>query len=391
METIIISSEFYFKAPYCELTSDAKLLYAHLYTQALTGQEYISCTQKDAAKLLHCTEGTAGKALRSLQDIGLIERFVARRKETLISVYGTDGKPIQPQETLSDSSSEEDNIETQIYADNTYHFSISIPKDWTQVIDHDTVSYIHKPSGATIRMEVFAYDPAINNVAADTLSASITQDGKTFKNFTRKSASSYEVMYQDLKNSTYDYIEEVYWDREHIIRLSCIFNDEIYEKILPYIEKMLNSFSWNAENPIPDGYALQYLSADQFEFAYPDTWVLGTSSNSIVTMDQSSNASMTITMQDYDSSLSSMTATDMAQLIGSDKQNFMMNSFQASDAKATAKATYVVDSVQMQLVECLIWDGSHLFSLNIAYEQGTISDNLPETCISLFRSFASQN
>ena len=55
METIIISSEFYFKAPYCELTSDAKLLYAHLYTQALTGQEYISCTQKDAAKLLHCT------------------------------------------------------------------------------------------------------------------------------------------------------------------------------------------------------------------------------------------------------------------------------------------------------------------------------------------------
>ena len=54
METIIISSEFYFKAPYCELTSDAKLLYAHLYTQALTGQEYISCTQKDAAKLLHC-------------------------------------------------------------------------------------------------------------------------------------------------------------------------------------------------------------------------------------------------------------------------------------------------------------------------------------------------
>ena len=103
------------------------------------------------------------------------------------------------------------------------------------------------------------------------------------------------------------------------------------------------------------------------------------------------HASMTITMQDYDSSLSSMTATDMAQLIGSDKQSFMMNSFQASDAKATAKATYVVDSVQMQIVECLIWDGSHLFSLNISYEQRTISDDLPETCISLFRSFASQN
>lgn len=117
METIIISSEFYFKAPYCELTSDAKLLYAHLYTQALTGQKYISCTQKDAAKLLHCTEGTAGKALRSLQDIGLIERFVARRKETLISVYGTDGKPIQPQGDILPSTLAETNSKANIEVD----------------------------------------------------------------------------------------------------------------------------------------------------------------------------------------------------------------------------------------------------------------------------------
>lgn len=117
METIIISSEFYFKAPYCELTSDAKLLYAHLYTQALTGQEYISCTQKDAAKLLHCTEGTAGKALRSLQDIGLIERFVARRKETLISVYGTDGKPIQPQGDILPSTLAATNSKANIEVD----------------------------------------------------------------------------------------------------------------------------------------------------------------------------------------------------------------------------------------------------------------------------------
>ena len=33
----------------------------------------------------------------------------------------------------------------------------------------------------------------------------------------------------------------------------------------------------------------------------------------------------------------------------------------------------------------------YIGKVNIVYEQGTISDNLPETCISLFRSFASQN
>ena len=128
---------------------------------------------------------TYGKViLFAFLGISIVAAVIGQNKQnnTLAVYTSTD---VVQQETLSDSSSEEDNIETQIYADNTYHFSISIPKDWTQVIDHDTVSYIHKPSGATIRMEVFAYNPAINNVAADTLSASITQDGKTFKNFTR--------------------------------------------------------------------------------------------------------------------------------------------------------------------------------------------------------------
>ena len=127
---------------------------------------------------------TYGKViLFAFLGISIVAAVIGQNKQrnTLAVYTSTD---VVQQETLSDSSSEEENIEMQIYADNTYHFSISIPKDWTQVIDHDTVSYIHKPSGATIRMEVFAYNPAINNVAADTLSASITQDGKTFKKYT---------------------------------------------------------------------------------------------------------------------------------------------------------------------------------------------------------------
>ena len=131
---------------------------------------------------------TYGKViLFAFLGISIVAAVIGQNKQrnTLAVYTSTD---VVQQETLSDSSSEE-NIEMQINADNTYHFSISIPKDWTQVIDHDTVSYIHKPSGATIRMEVFAYNPAINNVAADTLSASITQDGKTFKNGLRQSAS----------------------------------------------------------------------------------------------------------------------------------------------------------------------------------------------------------
>lgn len=84
---------------------------------------------------------TYGKViLFAFLGISIVAAVIGQNKQnnTLAVYTSTD---VVQQETLSDSSSEEDNIETQICADNTYHFSISIPKDWTQVIDHDTVSY----------------------------------------------------------------------------------------------------------------------------------------------------------------------------------------------------------------------------------------------------------
>lgn len=76
---------------------------------------------------------TYGKViLFAFLGISIVAAVIGQNKQnnTLAVYTSTD---VVQQETLSDSSSEEDNIETQIYADNTYHFSISIPKDWTQV------------------------------------------------------------------------------------------------------------------------------------------------------------------------------------------------------------------------------------------------------------------
>lgn len=71
---------------------------------------------------------TYGKViLFAFLGISIVAAVIGQNKQnnTLAVYTSTD---VVQQETLSDSSSEEDNIETQIYADNTYHFSISIPK-----------------------------------------------------------------------------------------------------------------------------------------------------------------------------------------------------------------------------------------------------------------------
>ena len=74
-------------------------------------------------------------------------------------------------------------------------YSLSIPKEWTQVVENDTVSFVHKASGSTLRLETYAYDPNINNVTSESISTKIAADGKTFVSFTRKGDSSYEVTY----------------------------------------------------------------------------------------------------------------------------------------------------------------------------------------------------
>ena len=310
-----------------------------------------------------------------------------KQQKDKLDVYT--GETTVSQEDLSQEKEQQaKTIETQIYTDDTMKYSLSIPKEWTQVVENDTVSFVHKASGSTLRLETYAYDPNINNVTSESISTKIAADGKTFVSFTRKGDSSYEVTYQDQKNVTYDYIEEVYWDRSSIIRIVCIFNDENYEKILPYYQTALASFAWDPQDEIPTGYSLSYLAADAFEFGYPDSWVVGTSSNAIVAMDNTTNASLTITMQDSSQDLSSLTATDMSQFVSQNKQNVMMNNFSTSDSEASATVTYIANNVQMTANYYLFYDGQHLFSLSVDYEKGTIDESVPSTCKELFRSFA---
>lgn len=93
-------------------------------------------------------------------------------------------------------------------------------------------TYIHAASSSSIQIQILPYDSAINNVNQELLSSSIVQDGFTFVNYNRIDTSSYEIMYQ--KNEIYDYIEEVKWSRDYIVKMICIFNDENYSKTPSY-------------------------------------------------------------------------------------------------------------------------------------------------------------
>lgn len=315
--------------------------------------------------------------------------FSNRKQQGTLDVYTKTDK-VKTDDGTEDKDKKLD-VETTIYTDNENHFSLEIPADWDKVTKDGFTTFIHSASASSLQIQVSEYDPRINNVTADTISTEVAGKGMTFTDFTRHDNASYQLMYQDFKNSTYDYIEEVYWDRDTTIKLVCTFNDKNYEKIIPYFELILNSFAWNRESEIPEGYYLYYSESPSFEVGIPDTWTVGAASNAIVATDSESGATQTITLLETDAYLDSITATDMAKLLNSGKNGFMMSSYENAKEQATVKCTYTANNIQFQEEVYAFANGKYICFVAFDYEIGTIDEKLPGTCAGLFRSFDETN
>ena len=317
--------------------------------------------------------------------LSMLFTIFSQKGQDKLAVY-QDSNKVETKDS-KDEESEKLDVDTEIYTDNEHHFSLSIPKDWEQVTKDGYPTFVHSASASSLQVQVLDYDPAVNNESQTTLSAKIADDGKTFVNFDKKTTSSYELMYQDFQNSTYDYIEEVYWDRDNIIKLVCTFNDKNYEKIKPYYELILNSFAWQKTNEIPEDYAMYYNDQAGFEVMMPATWTLGASGNAVVATDGDTGASETLMMTDSTSYFDSVTATDMAKILNTGQSGFMMNSYDNSKETATAKCTYVIDNVQYQEVVYGYATGKAMYFVTFDYEAGAVSDDTIELCGKSFRTF----
>lgn len=313
--------------------------------------------------------------------------FISQRNLNKLTVYNSSDKV----EESSDKKETELDIDMSIYTNEKSGYSISIPADWQQVTKNGYTTFVHAASGSSLQIQELAYDPAINNVTSDLLSTEVAASGNTFVNFKRNTSSSYELMYQDFQNSTYDYIEEVYWDRNRIIKLVCTFNDENYKKILPYYEKIIGTFSWTKESEIPSDYYLYYNDSAKFEVGIPSSWTMSQAENTIIAMAGDTNASLSISVIGNTSYLDSITATDMASLLKNGKSNFIMQNYDnSSKEKATVSCTYVANDIQLNNKTYVFANGTYLYFLSIDYESGSIESEVPETCASLFRDFVSK-
>lgn len=314
--------------------------------------------------------------------VSFISMLIVQKKNSeSLEVYNT---PDHVENVEDDNSID---FESEIFVDNENRFSISIPKDWKKVTKDGYPTFIHQASGSSIQIQTAEYSPELNVMNAEFLSTQLADDGYTFTAFTRVNASQYELLYQDKKDSIYDYIEEVYWDREKAVKLLCIVNDENYAKLSMYYKEIIDSFVWDKADPIPEGYHLEYAPDAGFEVGIPDTWVSGVTDTSFYAMDDQSGATITITPIELNTYLDDFTSMNMSSLVQNGKNSFILEDFKTSHTTAESTSIYVSNNVQYNNRALLYSTGKIGFLLEFSYENGTIDSTVADTCLGLFRVF----
>lgn len=313
--------------------------------------------------------------------LSILFTMCSKNNQNTLDVY--EGDVISTQEITT----EELDIETITYVNKTADFHMEVPADWTKVIKDGCDTYIHAASSSSIQIQILPYDSNINNINQEFLSSSIVQAGFTFVNYNRIDTSSYEIMYQ--KNEIYDYIEEVKWSRDYIVKMICIFNDENYSKIYPYYDRIINSFAWDTDNIIPTDLFLYYSEYGDFEFAVPYGWTTGNSDTSFVAINEENSAQITITTTERTELLTDLTAIDITNYLNNNKNSFMLKEFSTSATSATATAYYNNGTASTNKTY-LFANGQYLYILQFDFYTGAIDDSIPDLCASYFREFVTQ-
>lgn len=287
-------------------------------------------------------------------------------------------------------TTEDKKIESFTIADDNAGFSLKIPNEWQKIDKNGYSNYIHSPSATSVGIEVLDYDPLINSDNETSLSTEITNNGYGFVSFQKKTTSSYEVIYQSSKDGLYDYIDEVLWSRNNIVKLHFIVNDEYFNKMSPYLDSIYNSFKWNDDvKIINENVDVIYFENGDFEFGVPLDWSLGSENNVVYSSNEDGTASMKLEVTENGSSLADVSGYDVTNILQPSRSNgFMLQSIQSEQTKVTATASYFnADGINMVNKTYIYTNGVFQYNFQFDYVSGTLDDTFTDELMSYYREF----
>ena len=282
----------------------------------------------------------------------------------------------------------EKEISTQTYENEKAGFKVEIPEEWKKIESEDNIMFLHEPSNSSVTFTVSDYNPEVNNATSDSMSALIAEEQKTFVSFNKTSGSNYQVVYQDKGETTYDYIQDVNWNKEKQVEILCVCNDLNYSKIVPYYEKIISGFKWtDKEKIIPEGYGIIYLNTVLAQIGVPDTWSIGQVDGAVSASNEDNTQNLTFTVMDPVGKPDMVNASDLSSLVASGKSGFIMADFTKDEKGCYANYSYNVDNQRVLGRQCLFFSDKAWYSLNMEGYESVYDEKIVDQCVGLFMTF----
>lgn len=270
--------------------------------------------------------------------------------------------------TIEQETETEKVIVSDTYFNNEINFVMQIPEGWEHVIKDGYDTFVHAASASSIQIQVLSYYPMVNNVTEESLNETLSQSGYTLTEFSYLGDNGYYDIYKGYNNAgEVDYIEHVFWDRSHVVKILVIVNDIYYDKLSDEIWFAINSASWEYENPITEGYFLNYQIYGDFEFAVPDTWLFSSTDGALYAYDEETGSSLVVNVLEDPSMLEDISELDYVNFLSAGKSNFILSTFQQYSDYIYGEGTYSNNGVNVALMQAYYANGKYQYILTYEY------------------------
>lgn len=193
---------------------------------------------------------------RNISGFSVITAFIVLF--TVVFTLFHSNKPLTPYIESSNenvSKSEKSERDYITYTDDELHFSISIPSDWTKVIQNGYHTWICKEYNSSFQIQKFPASAELLNITGDTICQEITALGGELLDFFWIDEWNYTVSYRMYqKSGTTAHIELTAFNTKNAVRFSFVITETNYDKISDTVEEMIDSFVWDRFNVdiVPD-------------------------------------------------------------------------------------------------------------------------------------------
>ena len=263
--------------------------------------------------------------------------------------------------------------------------SMTVPTDWTYVMQGGCPTYINRSDGARISFQITEYQPSMNNNTESVVYQDVLNAGGIWGGYSRLDPSSYIAIYE--LGST-DYFELTTWDLDTSVRVQFAVPSQRYDYYYDTILYLFDTFVWEKGNPIPEGYYLYYSDYGSYEFGIPIGWV-ATESNGISASNPVTGSILYATAYESAGDLSTVSQLDYVNAASAGRSGYLLSHYTNTGTSIVAEATYTSGGIQYALIHNMLYSQGMIyeFTFECTAENYNTDGGTYLSSLGLFRVF----